>query len=138
MVDFGLEVRADTMEFTVVDTVEGKTEFLALSLEDLELIEAAFDRITKKATYPDPPGRKHLEGLNQEQMDEHYEVNSKFFTDIGDYQGFEYEPLNKVMTCKAGLHNERMEHDPFERCANVFFFNPDSCQNCKFFLHQTQ
>lgn len=132
MVDFGLEVRADTMEFTVVDTVEGKTEFLALSLEDLELIEAAFDRITKKATYPDPPGRKHLEGLNQEQMDEHYEVNSKFFTDIGDYQGFEYEPLNKVMTCKAGLHNERMEHDPFERCANVFFFNPDSCQNCKF------
>lgn len=132
MVNFGLEVRADTMEFTVVDTVPGKTEFLALSNEDLALIESAFEQITKRATYPDPPGRKHLEGLNAEQMEEHYEVNSKFFTDIGDYQGFDYEPVNKVMTCKAGLSNERMDHDPFQRCANIFFFNPETCKSCKF------
>ncbi|MBT3783942.1 radical SAM protein [bacterium] len=133
MVDFGLEVRADTMEFTVVDTVEGKTEFLALTPKDLELIESAFERITNRATYPDPPGRKHLEGLSEEQVDEHYEVNSKFFVDIGEYKEFDYESTNKVMTCKAGLANEKMEHDPFQRCANVFFFNQEKCSECKHF-----
>ena len=132
MVNFGLEVRADSMEFTVVDTVPGKTDFLALDENDLEKIESAFANITAKATYPDPPGRKHLKGLSADQLEEHYEVNAKFFTDMGDYGGFEYEPLNKIMTCRAGLANERMEHDPFERCANVFLYNPDTCKSCKF------
>lgn len=132
MLDFGLVVRADTMEFTVVDTVPGKTDFLALDTDDLEKIETAFKKITLQATYPDPPGRKHLKGLSEDQLEEHYEVNAKFFTDMGDYQGFEYEPLNKIMTCRAGLANERMEHDPFERCSNVFFFNQDSCKSCKY------
>ena len=122
MVELGLECRADTMEFTVVDTVPGKTDFLALKEDDLLKIEAAFEKITEKATYPDPPGRKHLKGLSPDQLEEHYEVNAKYFTDMGDYNLFEYEPLNKVMTCRAGLSNERMEHDPFERCANVFYF----------------
>ena len=130
MVDLGLEVRADTMEFTVVDTVAGKTDFLALSAEDLEKIEIVFENVTGRATYPDPPGRKHLEGLDEEHLQEHYEVNAKFFTDIGDFQGFEYEPLNKVMTCKKGMSNERMEHDPFERCSNIFYFNPETCRAC--------
>jgi radical SAM superfamily enzyme YgiQ (UPF0313 family)/wyosine [tRNA(Phe)-imidazoG37] synthetase (radical SAM superfamily) len=130
MVDLGLEARADTMEFTVVDTVAGKTDFLALNSDDLEKIEASFEKITSRATYPDPPGRKHLEGLDEEHLLEHYEVNAKFFTDIGDFQGFEYEPLNKVMTCKKGFANERMEHDPFERCANIFYFNPENCRSC--------
>jgi len=133
MVNYGLEVRADTMEFTVVDTVPGKTDFLALDLDDLEKIETAFNSVVKRATYPDPPGRKHLKGLSPEQMEEHYEVNAKFFTDVGDYQGFEYEPLNKVMTCKAGIANERMEHDPFDRCSNVFFWRKETCLNCKHF-----
>tara|TARA_Y100000589_G_scaffold173606_1_gene164798 strand:- start:1158 stop:5477 length:4320 start_codon:yes stop_codon:yes gene_type:complete len=132
MVNYGLEVRADTMEFTVVDTVPGKTDFLALSEEDLRKIEEAFEKITGKATYPDPPGRKHLKGLTKDQLDEHHEVNAKYFTDMGDYKSFDYEPLNKVMTCRAGLSNERMEHDPFERCANVFYFSQDTCKSCKY------
>jgi radical SAM superfamily enzyme YgiQ (UPF0313 family)/MoaA/NifB/PqqE/SkfB family radical SAM enzyme len=130
MVEFGLQVRADQMEFTVVDTVSGKTDSLALSLEDVEVIQKQFDSITKKATYPDPPGRKHLQGLSDEQMQEHYEVNSRFFTDIGEYQGFEYEPVNKVMTCREGFSNIRMGHDPDLVCANIFYFDPEICGRC--------
>ncbi|MCO4782138.1 MAG: radical SAM protein [Candidatus Cloacimonetes bacterium] len=131
MVDFGLEVRADTMEFTAVDTVEGKTDFLSLSLEDVLSIEEQFKRVSERATYPDPPGWKHLKNLTKEQREEHYELHAKFFTDLGDYQGFEYEEVNKVMTCKAGLSNERMDHDPQDVCANIFYFPQSACTSCK-------
>ncbi|MCJ8347360.1 SPASM domain-containing protein, partial [bacterium] len=132
MVNFGLEVRADTMEFTAVDTVEGKTDFLALSLEDVQSIEEQFERISKRATYPDPPGWKHLADLTKEQREEHYEIHAKFFTDMGDYKDFEYEETNKVMTCKAGLSNERMVHDPAHLCSNIFYFAKSACISCKF------
>jgi len=133
MVQFGREVRADTMEFTVVDTVPGKTEFLSLTLDDVKIIEEQFSRVSASATYPDPPGHKHLAGLSKEQMEEHYELHAKFFTDMGDYQGFDYEPVNKVMTCKAGVSNERMVHDPEWLCANVFYFPSQGCMSCSQF-----
>jgi MoaA/NifB/PqqE/SkfB family radical SAM enzyme len=131
MVNFGLEVRADQMEFTVVDTIPGKTDFLALGVDDLQNIEEQFAGIVAQATYPDPPGRKHLAGLSPEQMEEHYEVNARFFTDIGDYKGFHYEAEKKVMTCKEGFSNREMVHDPFLSCANIFYFDPEICRKCK-------
>ena len=48
MVEFGLEVRADTMEFTVVDTVPGQTDFLALKEEDLLKSRLLLKKLLKK------------------------------------------------------------------------------------------
>lgn len=130
MLDFAINTKVDFMEFTVVDIIEGATDFLKLQKEHVSVLLEQKKILKERIDYPDAPGISHLDNLQeQKHVDE--------FTEFGRYmkntlpQGFCFDGKNKIVTCPEGEKSIEWFCDEFGECAFFFRFDKTKCNSCQ-------
>lgn len=130
MLDFALTVKADFLEFTVIDIIDGATDFLRIEKEHVEILRNQTKKLQERIDYPDAPGITHLDNLdNQNHVSE--------FTEFGRYmkktlpEGFVFNGKEKTVTCPVGEKSIEWFCDEFGECAFFFKFDTNVCRTCK-------
>lgn len=124
MIDFGLEVFADYIEFQVVDIVEGKSDKLSLTESQRDSVIMQFDDYAKEYG---TPGHLRKESGAKEQEELISFVNPKSFQN-----GFTYEiggPKSTYVKCQRGFRQDRIKLER-KNSTMKFYFNKKICTSC--------
>lgn len=140
MIDFSLDVGAQDIEFQLIDTVEGQTSFLALSITQINKVK---DQLLSLQKRPDL-FFKDLDLSNCEKEKELKEFPGRF---CRGPEGFLLNESIKIesdktkctlrsLTCKNNISTLCRKDNPLIDEPNntmIFSFTQTDCKNCKFF-----
>ncbi|MFC2140513.1 radical SAM protein [Candidatus Auribacterota bacterium] len=129
MLDLALEGMVDFLEFTVVDIVEGKTDYLKLTSQDKDILAQEIKKLKKRINYPDVPGTWQLENLKEPKHKEEFMEFGRFMKDTV-LPGFTLDLEKKVVICPKGIKNSAVFCDEFLECAFFFSFPRKKCDQC--------
>jgi MoaA/NifB/PqqE/SkfB family radical SAM enzyme len=141
MIDFSLDVGAQEVEFQLVDTIEGQTSFLALSVNQINKIK---DQLISLQKRPDVFFKDLVLSSRGKKEKELIEFPGRF---CRGPQGFllnesmevgsdETEYIIRSLTCKNNSNTSCSVGNPLiNEFTNtmIFSFNQEDCQNCSFF-----
>ena len=141
MVDFAKDVDADSIEFHIIDIIKGKTDRLALRIDDIKKVITQFDNLRK---------RKDMVFFTSDRTEPLDNFTKKEFSDLGkiwkDYKkGFSVDKCCFSIRCKKNLvidgnpdsHNQRLiisESNISKGChPHVFWykFKSELCKKCE-------
>ncbi len=157
MLDFALEAHVDFLEFTVIDTIPGKTDSLALSLLNREDILEQCRMLEERIDYPRSPqwgveikqirlldgqhkqeilgfGKYRKRPFSGREVSKLISSYSNQYIDEGIFRdcdfNFELTQLHKLRVwCPAG-HSTHYQHYDEDRNAFVFEFKKSQCKDC--------
>ncbi|MDP8256970.1 MAG: radical SAM protein [Candidatus Alcyoniella australis] len=135
MVDFAVDSLAEFIEFTPIDIVPGRTESLALSDADRELIAEQLRTLTLRDDYLELDPSK---GREQRGGDTESHEFARFVKRDTLAKGFKYE-LDDIARfdalCKRKEWQLEVREDNTERNALLFFYPEQQCRECELIEH---
>lgn len=130
MLDFALTVKADFLEYTIIDIISGATDFLKIEKEHVDILKEQTKKLKDRINYPDAPGISHLDNLTDQQ-------HVSEFKEFGRYlkqtlpEGFLFDGQNKTVTCPEAKKSIEWFCDEFDECAFFFKFDINVCNKCE-------
>lgn len=126
MVDFAIRTQADLVEFNVIDIVDGKTDCLALSPADCQLIISQLSRIKERADYTEvfciDLLASNLDGAHKREI-------AHFGSLIRVPENFHLDFSKFGLTCPRGQTADRYYVD-YTSHSLFFQFNQELCRTC--------
>ncbi|MFC1705552.1 radical SAM protein [Planctomycetota bacterium] len=135
MVEHAREVDADSVEFTPIDIIPGKTDGLALRSDDVETLRQLLQDL---AEHPDqilrrPEGSYHEDAPHQDTSAAQEQCEYlRFLKRTSLVDGFTYDLsdwVHPVVRCPLGRCQDRVTENTTERVGS-FWFDPLTCSSC--------
>ena len=129
MIDIGLEIGADAVEFQMVDVVPGKTDILLPDQATRKRLLSQFGGIRNGRGYTEEfVGTEHLRHLNDpiliDELKEFGRVHPKLPA------GFSYKANNRVVRCPNGKESVERHISSTGHFSCTFVFDQRACQRC--------
>ncbi|MCZ7584676.1 MAG: SPASM domain-containing protein [Deltaproteobacteria bacterium] len=130
MISFALRARADHVEFTPVDIVKGKSDALALTAQDRELIKTQLDGLTRRDDYLELDPAQTPRGPENTGEGKEFARFVKYDTLSFDFK-YELDDISRFdVLCERKEWRLDVTEDNTEENALLFQYPKEECTNC--------